>query len=234
MLNQDSIALLIGAVFVLVGLVGYLRSHWVDLSIPGKLLRAFAIIVGLALMVWALLAPRPVYGPLSIGTVLLWAGSTEALPEGWLLCNGQKVSRSGYPELHRVIGSVYGNAGDGAEFVLPDLTQRFPLGAAGSMPGKPGGSATLPPLPAHVHPLAGLTGPIANGGEASRAPYYTRDDNQGWSNGVHLRVDGGSSTQEGQHRHELQGDTGASDATSLPLQNYLPPYLELHFIIKAR
>ena len=46
-------------------------------------------------------------------------------PEGWLLCNGQPVSRSTYAALFSVIGTKYG-AGDGSStFNLPNLHHRF-------------------------------------------------------------------------------------------------------------
>lgn len=46
-------------------------------------------------------------------------------PEGWLLCNGQPVSRSTYSALFSVIGTKYG-AGDGSTtFNLPNLHHRF-------------------------------------------------------------------------------------------------------------
>ena len=46
-------------------------------------------------------------------------------PEGWLLCNGQGVSRTTYANLFAVIGTKYG-AGDGSTtFNLPNLHHRF-------------------------------------------------------------------------------------------------------------
>lgn len=46
-------------------------------------------------------------------------------PEGWLPCNGQKVSRTTYANLFAVIGTKYG-AGDGSTtFTLPNLHHRF-------------------------------------------------------------------------------------------------------------
>ena len=53
------------------------------------------------------------------GTILAW--TTLAAPAGFLLCNGDPVSRSTYAALFAVIGTTYGS-GDGATtFNLPDL-----------------------------------------------------------------------------------------------------------------
>ena len=60
------------------------------------------------------------------GVVAPFAGSTE--PTGWLLCQGQAVSRTTYAALFAVIGTTYG-AGDGSTtFNLPDLRSKFPVG----------------------------------------------------------------------------------------------------------
>lgn len=60
------------------------------------------------------------------GTVLPFAGATA--PNGWLLCYGQAVNRSDYPNLFAAIGTTFG-AGDGSTtFNLPDLRGRVPAG----------------------------------------------------------------------------------------------------------
>ena len=52
--------------------------------------------------------------------ILMWSGSTDTIPAGWALCNGQ----------------------DGT----PDLTDRFILGAGKTyQPGATGGAATATP-----------------------------------------------------------------------------------------
>ena len=56
-----------------------------------------------------------------------FAGSTT--PVGWLLCNGDAVSRTIYANLFDVVGTTYG-AGDGSTtFLLPNLNGRFIQGA---------------------------------------------------------------------------------------------------------
>lgn len=91
------------------------------------------------------------------GVVLPYAGATS--PSGYLLCNGQAVSRTTYARLFAVIGTTYG-AGDGSTtFNLPDLRQRFPLGKAasgtGDTLGETGGALTqtltTSHLPSHSH-----------------------------------------------------------------------------------
>lgn len=73
----------------------------------------------------------PTYADLSdlmpTGVVLPFGGST--VPNGWLLANGAAVSRTDYARLFEAIGTIYG-AGDGSiTFNLPDLRDRYIIGA---------------------------------------------------------------------------------------------------------
>lgn len=62
------------------------------------------------------------------GTIIAFAGNT--LPDGYLLCDGSKVSRTTYKKLFDVIGTTYG-AGDGSTtFTLPNLIDRFLEGSS--------------------------------------------------------------------------------------------------------
>lgn len=56
-------------------------------------------------------------------------GPVSAIPAGWLLCDGSAVSRIDFGALFSVIGTYWG-AGDGINtFNLPNLQDRFPVGA---------------------------------------------------------------------------------------------------------
>lgn len=53
---------------------------------------------------------------------------------GWLLCNGQEISRTAYSELFSHIGAAYGE-GDGAStFNVPDLSLNVPPEDSNVMP----------------------------------------------------------------------------------------------------
>ena len=68
------------------------------------------------------------------GTIYMFASITP--PAGFLLCNGQAVSRTTYASLFAVTGTVYG-VGDGSTtFNVPNLASRFPLGYSASAPTK--------------------------------------------------------------------------------------------------
>ena len=61
--------------------------------------------------------------PVPTGSVVPFAGETP--PEGFLLCNGQEVSRITYARLFNVIKEKFG-AGDGVTtFNVPNLVEKF-------------------------------------------------------------------------------------------------------------
>lgn len=73
--------------------------------------------------------------PSPLGMVEMWAG-TE-VPEGYMLCNGQELRKSAYPELYKAIGDrfSFGTDANGAKlttqegfFRVPDLRGRFVVG----------------------------------------------------------------------------------------------------------
>jgi microcystin-dependent protein len=71
-------------------------------------------------------------GTVPIGSIFPFAG--EAVPQGYLLCDGSEQSRSFYPALFSVIGFRYRAESllTGFQtFALPDLRGRFPIGREG-------------------------------------------------------------------------------------------------------
>ena len=65
--------------------------------------------------------------PIPTGSIFPFAGITA--PEGFLLCNGQEVSRFTYAKLYGVLGDTYG-AGDGTTtFNVPDYREVTLVGA---------------------------------------------------------------------------------------------------------
>jgi microcystin-dependent protein len=94
------------------------------------------------------------------GSILLYASDKEPeLP--WLLCNGSNVSRSRFPKLFSVIGTIYGRGDKRSTFSLPDFRKRFPLGTdalrtVGLLGGRDSHELSINELPSHSHGVGSL------------------------------------------------------------------------------
>lgn len=60
------------------------------------------------------------------GAIIAFAG--DAVPAGWLRCNGDALSRVEYAQLFAAIGTTYGSTDD-TTFKLPDLRGEFVRGS---------------------------------------------------------------------------------------------------------
>ena len=56
-------------------------------------------------------------------------GRQDAIPNGWLLCDGSAVSRTTYADLFDVIGTTYGPGDGSTTFNLPDFQGKGSVGA---------------------------------------------------------------------------------------------------------
>lgn len=88
------------------------------------------------------------------GTVVAYAG--EAIPAGWLLCDGSVVSAVQYPSLCAALAGAWGSSSVGS-CKLPDLRGQFLRGAHAPMVDPDGdravGSQQADDLESHAHPI---------------------------------------------------------------------------------
>lgn len=61
------------------------------------------------------------YADAPIGAIMSYGGATA--PSGWLLCQGQAVSRTDYSDLFNAIGTAYGSGDGSTTFNVPDLRE---------------------------------------------------------------------------------------------------------------
>ena len=150
------------------------------------------------------------------GTVTATARSSA--PSGWLLCDGQEVSRSTYATLFSAISTTYGAGNGTTTFNVPNLKGRVPVGRDASQTefdtlnesgGEKAVTLTVPQLPSHNHDLSPgqIVGTGFTGGSTGNAysPLGTNPQS------------GTSITSTGQNQ----------------AHNNLQPYLVLNYIIKT-
>lgn len=147
-----------------------------------------------------------------VGTIMIWSGTIDNIPKGWLVCDGSQLNKTDYPDLFTIIGNNYDFYG--LNFVLPNLAGKFPLGyKTGNPYGKTGGEEThiLTPdeLPSHSHKI-------------KRGNSFIGDD--------------GSPYSSFSGRGVANSDTyfGSESAGENSPHNNMPPYVSLIFIIKAK
>lgn len=163
---------------------------------------------------------------LPAGTMIMWMIDGTA-PTGWLRAQGQEVSRTTYPNLFAAIGTTFNVGGESsANFRLPDMRQKFPLGKSASGTGSGwgpfggsggaidhthvGGSHThglsnhTHGVPAHYHSMgAGADLAISSSGTHTTSITHTHQQQYTGTNS------NGSATNEGQHGHNLNSYSSA-------------------------
>jgi microcystin-dependent protein len=194
------------------------------------------------------------------GMISAFGGSVA--PAGWLVANGQAVSRTAYSALFAAIGVVYGVGDNSTTFNVPDLAGTFPLGADGSHAiGSKGGAeqATINSghLPLHNHTInhghgLSLSGSVGGGNIGGPQESYASVptayyDGIDWSlpaggGGFGGRVMIYNNAPIAPHTHGLSlsgsvvahsGNSGsAGTSTPTPIPT-MPPYLSVTFIIKT-
>ena len=89
----------------------------------------------------------PAFDSLPIGSIVPYAGSL--IPDNYMLCEGQQLSKTAYPDLYATLGDNYNLVGDSdnTKFRLPNLKGRVPIGVDSNdsdftNAGQTGGSKT--------------------------------------------------------------------------------------------
>ena len=142
-----------------------------------------------------------------VGSIIPYGNSV--VPETYLLCNGQAVSRTDYPELFAIIGTSFGPGDGSTTFNVPDYRDKFVLGAGGDVNlAETGGekevTLTVEQIPPHNHPLAIESGSSPKWGAKVQAG-NTGNDNY------------------------AIGSTGGGQP-----HNNIPPYVGTYYLIKAK
>lgn len=160
-----------------------------------------------------------------------WAGIVS-VPNGYLLANNASLLRVDYPELFGSFGTAYG-AVDGTHFSLPNLLDKFPVGAGSTYgPGSTGGENThvlsVGEMPAHQH--GGTTGNESafhqhSGGVTGITPLIC----DGVVKAASLVTSGNTGSQNAFHTHDFLTNFQGGGAA----HENRPPYFGLYPIIRA-
>lgn len=155
-----------------------------------------------------------------VGTIVAY--SSKDIPDNWMECKGQTISRETYADLFSKIGVTFGTGDGSTTFNLPDLRGKTTFGydpksayllGIGDTGGEETHTLTVNEMPAHTHNglyWQGIKGISLNSGEVS---------------GYHLEWGAGYNYDA---TDMVTNTTGGGQA-----HNNMPPYLVTTYIIKV-
>ncbi|MDD5277485.1 MAG: tail fiber protein [Methylovulum sp.] len=171
------------------------------------------------------------------GMVMMWAGDSGNVPDGWMLCDGRQLDQPNYPELYAVLTQYHlANINGVNVFNLPNLVDRFVVGAGNLYsPKSTGGAAsvtlTTGQLPSHNHSSSvssenqhrhSFLVDTGGGGNDGSGDMLTSN----WGNNVSADHQEYTDYQSA-HTHTVTiGNTGGSQG-----HENRPPYFGIYFII---
>lgn len=169
------------------------------------------------------------------GSVIATARSTA--PTGYLLCQGQAVSRTTYAVLFAAIGTTYGNGDGTTTFNVPDLRGRVPVGPdagagrnlAFNALGQSGGNYWLQQ---HQHNNGGGTGTesAVHSHFLGWQAFGPRHEGGGFAYNDVEPFGGTNTTAESAfHTHAL---VGATQLEGLGNGQNMPPFQNLNWMVK--
>lgn len=144
---------------------------------------------------------------LPVGSIIIWAGDQQDLPENWRVCNGKSLSKNDYSSLYSILGENWVNdQGDSKDFFnIPDLRgvflrgvnderndefkdpeveKRVRLKGESSLSKDSPGSYQLSSIAAHTHPF------IAGGGSSGPREAISVDTSYNEDHGLNPPVTG--------------------------------------------
>ncbi len=188
--------------------------------------------------------------PSPLGVVQMWAGA--AVPEGYVLCNGQELRTADYPELYKALGVTFNTATSASGtkystragyFRVPDLRGRFVVGqhdsdndyrANGTAGGLKAVALTEEQLPSHSHTVKDYTMIPHGSGECTVGNWTVggtsyqvgRDSVSG--NPKRCQTDGDKRDNIQWIKHPTENAGGGSTHENRP------PYYVLAYIMRAK
>jgi microcystin-dependent protein len=176
------------------------------------------------------------------GSILIWGGAVNSPPTGYLICDGSAVSRETYANLFAAVGTTHGSGNGATTFNLPDLRDKFVVGASGTKAVASTGGSADAIVVSHTHTgtteSTSLTGSFQLSQlnntvhltspdgivSFSSAPAERAATNSGTSPSTRVQVD-----FDATHDHTITTDSTGDSGTGANL----PPYYALAYIIRT-
>jgi len=165
----------------------------------------------------------------------MWSGAVDSPPDGFILCDGSAISRNNFATLFSIVGTTFGNGNGSTTFNIPNLKDRFVVGAGQSYNlNATGGNSTTTlattNLPSHDHSFSGSASHTHSHTKATHPSGSGPEQNQ--SGGPEDRTNFGDTGTTGSATVTISGTTG-SKGNGTAFENK-PPYIALAYMIRTR
>lgn len=170
-----------------------------------------------------------------VGCIIQFSANNP--PNGWHICNGAILNYNTNPEylrLFNVIGNNYGTGPNPGDFRIPNMLDRFVIGAGNNVGvGALGGSSTATLIEDNLPPHKHTIDDDSHNHQAKFPETKTVSANLGTgepaaSQDISVAYDNGTSS----YAHSHGGATGNGAGNSTPF-DIMPPYIGLYYIIKV-
>ena len=183
------------------------------------------------------------YGGTPIGGIVIWSGAVGSPPDGFILCDGTAISRTDFATLFTIVGTTFGSGNGSSTFNIPNLRDRFIVGAgSGYNLNATGGSSTTTlgtaNLPSHTHTDGSLS---ATGGNHQHTTSFDGkkyfpgggSTSIGYGGAGGYPADVFSMNDSGNLTMDVNGNTGDQGGTMGQSFDNKPPYIALAYIIRT-
>jgi len=176
------------------------------------------------------------YGGTPIGGIIIWSGAVASPPDGFILCDGTAISRTDFATLFSVVGTTFGSGNGSTTFNIPNLRDRFIIGAGNGYSLNAVGGSKDAVVVQHNH-SASSSSSVSDPGH-----FHTTENYVGRSNYAEPRNFGvGTDGNLNNTGNTNSKTTGITVSTSTSINNEgvsgtdknLPPYIALAYMIRT-
>ena len=174
------------------------------------------------------------------GGIIMWSGSTAAIPTGWLLCNGSNSTPDLRDRFVVGAGSSYAVGATGGASTVALSTANMPahthssgtLGGSTNSAGSHTHSGTTNTTGSHTHGVLTYYDANANGNRVATA--YANGGTRAYTEAAGDHSHTLSINSNGSHTHTVDVNSGSTgSAGSGSAHENRPPYYALAYIMKA-
>jgi len=183
--------------------------------------------------------------PIPVGTIIPVIGIYSQYNDGFLICNGQSVSRTNWAKLFAVIGTQFG-AGDGSTtFNIPNLSGAVPKGSnanSGSSAGSYSGTINYTLAETNIPSLSfGLSGASFTANLTTSAFEDVQNTETPFEDGASIIFGYKESSKATENAVNVAmtaldvSYTGTATPQSAPLTgSYIPPSYQMIYLLKGQ